>query len=97
MPISFNHRVAVSADVLVRELDGEAVLLNLNNESYYGLDDVGTRMWTLLTTTPTIAAAYDHLLAEYAVTPDQLRGDMESLLSELVGNGLLQVTDGTVA
>lgn len=97
MSIAFTSRVTVPEEVLVRELDGESVLLNLNNESYYGLDEVGTRMWALLTSTPTIDAAYDALLAEYEVTPEQLRSDMAALLVQLADNGLIQVTDATLA
>lgn len=97
MSIVFTSRVTVPEEVLVRELDGESVLLNLNNESYYGLDEVGTRMWNLLTTTPTIDAAYDALLAEYEVTPEQLRSDMAALLVQLSEQGLIQVNDATLA
>jgi hypothetical protein len=52
-------RVAIGADVLVRELQGELVLLNLKSETYFGLDEVGTRMWSVLTSTPSIRAAVD--------------------------------------
>jgi hypothetical protein len=43
----FSHRVEVPADVMMREIGGEAVIVNLDSESYFGLDDVGTHMWTL--------------------------------------------------
>ena len=64
MSIAFDCRITVPPDVLVRELDGQAVLLNLENEAYYGLDEVGTRMWTLATTAQSVAAAYATLLDE---------------------------------
>lgn len=41
-------KVSVSAGILVRELAGKSVLLNLGSESYFGLDDVSTCMWTAL-------------------------------------------------
>lgn len=91
MSIAFDCRITVPADVLVRELDGQAVLLNLENEAYYGLDEVGTRMWTLATTAQSVAAAYDTLLDEYAVDPEQLRTDLEKLLAQLADHGLVQV------
>ena len=80
--------------VLFRELDGEAVLLNLDTEQYLGLDEVGTRMWTLLTTAPTVQAAYDALLAEYDVAPDTLRHDVEVLVGQMVEHGLVRLEDG---
>jgi hypothetical protein len=91
--IAFSSRVVVPETVLFRELDGEAVLLNLNTESYLGLDDVGTRMWTLLTTQPSIQVAYDALLGEYDVAPDVLRNDVEVLVGQMLEHGLVELKD----
>ncbi len=89
--LTFKERAAAPAHVLVRLLDQESVLLNLETERYFGLDETGTRMWQLLTTSPNIDAAYQELLAEYDVQPDQLRENLTELLSHLVEHGLLQV------
>jgi len=43
--LSFSGRVEVPKNVLVRFLGKECVLLNLKSEIYYGLDEIGTRMW----------------------------------------------------
>ncbi len=91
MTIPFSARLAVPADVLMRDLGGEAVLLNLKSEMYFGLDEVGTRMWSLLTASPSIQAAYEALLAEYAVEPEALRTDLETLVSALMERGLLEL------
>ena len=47
--ISFSNTVSVPDGVMIRELDGEAVILNVNTEHYFGLDEVGTRIWMVLT------------------------------------------------
>lgn len=90
----FSCRVVIPDTVLFRELDGESVLLNLKTESYLGLDDVGTRMWTVLTTQPSIQAAFEALLSEYEVAPDVLRNDVEILLGQMIERGLVDLTDG---
>ncbi len=46
LPIPFAARVSRPDHVLVREIEGELIRLNLNNACYYGLDEVGTHMWT---------------------------------------------------
>lgn len=89
--LTFNERAAAPAHVLVRFLDQESVLLNLETEQYFGLDATGTRMWQLVTTSPNIDAAFQGLLAEYDVQPDQLRENLTELLGDLVEHGLLQV------
>src|SRR5208282_5931947 len=57
------ERANVPAHVLVRFLDRECVLLNLDTERYFGLDETGTRMWQLITTASNMDAAVQALLA----------------------------------
>lgn len=94
--IELNHRVVVPPHVLIRHLDGESVLLNLESERYYGLDATGTRMWELVTTQPNIESAFTQLLAEFDVQPEALRHHLTELLGGLVENGLLQVLPADV-
>jgi coenzyme PQQ synthesis protein D (PqqD) len=89
MTISFSDRVTVPDDVLISHLQEESVILNLDSERYYGLDDVGTRFLNVLTTSESIAAAYDRLRHEYDVDPQTLRGDLLALVEELIDQGLL--------
>jgi len=70
------------------------LILSLESEAYFGLDDVGTRIWLQLTTQPTIQDAYDALLNEYEVEPDVLQADVSKLVTELVAAGLLEITNG---
>ena len=93
-PVDFSSRVIVPDTVLFRDLEGESVLLNLKTESYLGLDTVGTRMWTVFTAQPSIQAAYEVLLSEYAVAPDVLRKDVEHLLEQMIEHGLIELIDG---
>jgi hypothetical protein len=95
--VSFTDRTAMPAHVLVRLLDRESVLLNLETEQYFGLDETGTRMWQLVTGSPNIDAAYQELLAEFDVEPELLRANLMELLSQLVDSGLLQVIPTDVA
>ncbi len=91
--VPFSARVTLPEGVLVRELDGESVVLDLKSEKYFGLDEVGARMWTVLVGAESIQAAYESLLAEYDVEADRLRADLEKLIGELVENGLLVVNE----
>jgi len=94
--VELTNRVVVPPHVLIRHLDGESVLLNLESERYFGLDSTGTRMWDLATTQPNIGAAFERLLEEFEVEPEPLRNHLTQLLSGLVENGLLQVLPADV-
>ena len=84
-------RITVAPDVLVQELDGESVMLNLKTERYFGLDDVGTRIFTAVTNSSSIEQAYESLLGEFDVDRVVLRRDIDELLEKLLGNGLVEV------
>ena len=86
-------RVSAQPDVLIREVDGESVILDLKTERYLGLDRVGTQMWALLTTLDSIQAAYETLLKEYDVGAERLRQDLEDFVGKLVEQGLVEVGD----
>lgn len=87
-------RVAVPADVLVSEVGGEMVLLNLKTEQYFGLDEVGAQMWKTLAASNSVQQALDRLTAEYDAQPAELEHDLNDLISRLVEHGLLEVCQG---
>ena len=93
MALPFTTRISLPKDVLMRELDGESVLLNLDTECYFGLDEVGTRMWAVLSTSESIQHAYDALLAEYDVEAGLLRRDLLDLVQKLIKHGLLEINN----
>ena len=85
-------QVEISPEALFQELEGETVLLNLQSERYYGLDDVGTRMWQLLAENGNVAAAFAQLLKEYDVDAARLEADLAVLIGRLAEAGLLTIT-----
>lgn len=85
--------VTMSPDVLFQDLEGEAVLLNLANEKYYGLDDVGTRMWQALEEHGHVETVVLRMLAEYEVDESTLRKDLADLIGKLSETGLVSVTE----
>jgi coenzyme PQQ synthesis protein D (PqqD) len=89
MTISFSDRVTVPDDVLISNLQDESVILNLDSERYFGLDDVGTRFLSALTTSDSIEAAYNKLSKEYDVDSEVLRADLLALVENLIHQGIL--------
>jgi hypothetical protein len=89
MDLDFGSRLAVPEHVAARELDGELVLLNFDSESYFGLDDVGTRILEVLRGSATLDAGVSLLLAVFDVAEAVLRGDIATLVQQLVDGGLV--------
>jgi hypothetical protein len=83
--------IKFSEDALFQMVNGEVVILDLAKELYFGLNEVGSRIWMLLQDGKSLEEAREMLLAEYDVEPSRLESDIEDLLKELSENGLATV------
>ena len=81
--------VRPSADVIFRDLDGEAVLLDFASGRYFGLNPVGTRVWMLLDGGSTVDGVVGAISAEFEADPDEVIRDVDEVLGELMARGLL--------
>jgi len=81
---SLNTVFSPSPDALYQLLGGEAVLLNMKTEQYFGLDEVGTRVWEVLVEAGKVDVIVARLVAEYDVDEVILRRDVGALLAELM-------------
>ena len=88
-----SRHVFKTLDVLLQDLNGEAVLLNLANGQYYGLDENSYHMYKALIASGSVQAAYETLSQEYEVEPERLRADLDQFVAHLLENGLLSEVD----
>jgi hypothetical protein len=84
--------VAAARDQVSTELDGEAVILNLADGVYYGLDGVGARIWELLASPRTAGELRDDIVSRYEVDADTAWRDLADLLGELARRRLVEIT-----
>lgn len=88
MAIPLDSTVAPSDDAVFREMDGESVLLNLETGMYFGLDEVGTRVWRLAADNGSLRAVRERLVEEYDADPATIERDLLALAEALVSKGL---------
>lgn len=94
MALTLDDHLAKSDDALFRELENEAVLLNLRTGIYYGLNPVGTRAWQLLSEHSRLAGVVNVMLDEFDVERDVLERDLLALGGQLLESGLCRVDAG---
>jgi len=91
MTIPLSSTFSVSQEVLSQEVSGETVLLDMQSESYFGLDEVGTRIWQLLQEKHSLQEVFDVMLEEYDVEEKQLEKDLSELLNKLIDEELVTI------
>ncbi len=89
--MNLNQKITLSPDVISQEVSGETVLLDLESENYFGLDEVGTRIWQLIKEKEDLQAIYNTLLDEYEVEESRLQADLEALLGDISKLGLVSL------
>jgi hypothetical protein len=90
-PVTLAHHVQHSQEVLVQEVGGEAVLLDLASERYFGLDPVGARIWALLDQDQPLQEVLETLCGEYDAPRERLQEDLLELVATLADAGLVTV------
>jgi hypothetical protein len=75
-------------------VEGEAVILQLETGVYHGLDPVGAYIWSLLQEPKKVSAVRDQLLEEYDVTPESCERDLLKLFEKMAAENLITVRDG---
>jgi lipoate-protein ligase B len=85
-------RVRLAKDVLIQNVGDDAILLNLNTENYFALDEVGTRIINTLQESDSLKQAVRKLVGIYDVDESKLTSDAIRLVEECEQHGLLQVT-----
>jgi len=90
--ISANSTVVATDMQVSADLAGEAVILSLQSGMYYGLDQIGATIWTLIQEPRTVTEIRDAILDEYDVEPDRCERDAVELLEQLADAGLVKVS-----
>ncbi|NDJ21572.1 lasso peptide biosynthesis PqqD family chaperone [Nostoc sp. B(2019)] len=94
MPVNLStdySKVVAAKNQIFSELQGEAVILDINSGVYYGLNQVGASIWNLIQAPKTVKEIRDALLTEYEVDSQACETDILVLLEDLATKGLIEI------
>ena len=91
--MKLNQKVTFAETVFAQEVDGEMVLLDMESENYFGLDEVGTSIWQAMQEKETLKEVLDLLLEQYEVEEEMLENDLSDFVGKLVESGLVKVEE----
>lgn len=90
---SIDDRLALSDQVVSRELSGESVLLDLKSGLYFGLNGVGTRVWNMVAQGGSLRDVNAALLAEFDAPATAIEAEVLRFAGELCQHGLCRVAE----
>jgi len=95
--LSVHSIVVATSEQVSCPLGEESAILNLKNSMYYGMNAVGTRLWTLLKEPHSVEQLRDALLNEYDVDAALCERDLLDLLGKMKSEGLIEVRSAAAA
>jgi hypothetical protein len=78
-------------DIVFNKLDDEIVMMSIKNGEYYGLDNIGSRIWEIIENPVSVTQIVDILKDEFNVTADQCKIDVNEFLDMLLKKNLIQI------
>jgi len=91
--MNLNQKITFAETVFAQEVDGEMVLLDMESENYFGLDEVGTAIWQAMQEKETLQEVFEALLEQYEVEAEVLEKDLSDFVEKLLESGLVEVKE----
>lgn len=76
--------------VVEAEIDGEIVMMSIEDGQYYGLNVVGSRIWSLIETPQSIDFICSELEKEFKVSKEQCNNEVISFLEQMKKNNIIR-------
>jgi hypothetical protein len=83
--------VSRSPSVLTAQIDSEVVMMSVEQEEYFGLDDIGSDIWKRLDPPCTFADLIDRLAADYDADRENIAEDVRALLATMAEHGVVRL------
>jgi len=84
-----------STNQIACDMGGEVVILDLKSGTYYGLDVLGARVWSLIEQPASLVAIRDTIMSEYEVDAATCERDILTFLNQMQAAGLIEISNGS--
>lgn len=84
----------IPANVTVTTIDENIVLFDFETGDFYGIGEVGAKVFSMLEEGPNFGTILKEIQSEYDVSEETLRTDLIALFGELQKNALVELADG---
>ena len=91
--MNLEQSIVFSETIFAQLVDDELVLLDMDSEKYFGLNEVGTSIWQAMQENKKLQNVYEVLLEEYAVAPEVLKEELMLFVGSMSDAGLITLED----
>lgn len=88
--ITPENYIEQNKEVFAGKIDNETVMMHIQTGKYYGLDDIGSRIWKMAEEKIQVKEIIAQLIDEFDVDKQQCEKDVIELLNDLKSNDLIR-------
>lgn len=92
-PILREHIIYQSEGNIVSNMDGEKVMLSIQNGKYYNLGEMGGEIWDCMKTPIKVKEIINLLMTRYDVERDECEDQVIAFLGQLLAEGIVHVRE----
>ncbi len=89
--ITLDSTIVHATDVIGTDIDEGHIILSIENGKYYGVTDVGERIWELCSQPITLRAICDRLMEEFEVERAVCEAEALKFATEMRANKIIRV------
>ena len=89
--IESKNRIILNQELLQSEIDGETIMMSIDNGKYYGLNTVASRIWEIIKEEPLFSELITKLVEEYNIDSLKCESDTKEFLANLIENKLIRI------
>ncbi|KIV54141.1 metallophosphoesterase [Aneurinibacillus migulanus] len=78
---------------IASDMDGEKVMLNIQQGKYYNLGELGGEIWELMKTPISMEKLVTTLLSQYDVEPNECEEQVTTFLNQLLEEDLILIEE----
>ena len=88
--ITIDTIISQAEEIVASDIDGETVMMSVENGKYYGLDEIGSHIWELIERPIKVSNFIDTLFEKFDVTSER---DVLIFINELNEDRILQARE----
>ncbi len=90
--ITPNTVISRSETLLFNNLGDDVVMMDIEQGSYYGLEEVAARIWELTENPVSVASICETLISEYDVPEQKCEQEVTAFIDDLINRKIIHIT-----
>lgn len=87
--VNLDTTIVRNTDLMAVPMDGDLVMMSISQGTYYGINPVGGRIWSLLEQPASVASLCNTIVSEFEVSKEQCQQDVLQFVEQMLKAGVV--------